>query len=107
MSGKDCNRNAGATARTRRSRSAWAQIVLGELQEEGAGVPVKLQSSSEWYRLAAQNGYDFALLVTGADGLPNDPAKSEKWLAIAAWNGHKDAEAAVSCRDVSTRRSRD
>ena len=81
-----------------RQSYARAQLALGRLYEIGKGVPgSSYPAAAHYYRLAAEQGADEAqyrlgsLLYRGA-GLPEDLAQAQNWFALAAKQGHKEAQ---------------
>jgi TPR repeat protein len=78
-----------ATARLEKNRTdAAAMTLLGELYNQGLGVPVSPVKAAEWYRLAAQRGDAQALASLGlmaleGRGVAKNPAQGRAWLEEA------------------------
>jgi len=75
------------------SNDAAAMTLLGELYNQGLGVPVDPKKASEWYRLAAGRGDANALASLGlmardGRGMPQNTAQGRAWLEEAATKGN-------------------
>ncbi|HWT31886.1 MAG TPA: tetratricopeptide repeat protein, partial [Propylenella sp.] len=73
---------------------ASAQAALGELYEQGQGVPQDQASALAWFRLAAQQGHvdgEWKLGIAYGSGLgvEQDFAQSAEWLRRAAEHGDR------------------
>lgn len=83
-----------ATMRLEKNQSdSAAMTLLGELYNQGLGVPVSPVKAAEWYRLAAQRGDAQALASLGlmaleGRGMAKNPAQGRTWLEEAAAKGH-------------------
>lgn len=73
--------------------SAEAQLALGNIYFQGAGVPQNPTEAAKWYRMAAQNGHPDApeqlgsLYKYGDLSLEKNYAEAAKWYLKAADNG--------------------
>lgn len=72
--------------------NAVAQKMLGDLYQQGRGVPQNLKLSADWRLKAAQRGNPDAQLSLGkmylaGEGLEQDPKQAEYWLKRAAEEG--------------------
>jgi TPR repeat protein len=71
------------------SGDAKAQFALGDLYEDGNGVPQDYAQAAAWYRKAADQGYavaqlDLGVLYEHGNGVPKDYAEAYFWLDLAA-----------------------
>ena len=79
-----------ATARLDRDRNdAAAMTLLGELFNQGLGVPQSVTEAAKWYRLAAEHGDPHAMASLGlmsidGRGMPKDDKAGRDWLEKAA-----------------------
>lgn len=74
-----------------------AQKMLGDLYEQGRGVPENLKVSADWRTKAALRGNTDAQLNLGkmylvGAGVGKDPQKAEYWLQRAAVEGNSEAQ---------------
>lgn len=72
-----------------------AQFGLGVLYYHGRGVPMNRQEARDWYRRAAQQGYDraqsgLAIMCLAGDGGVSDPVEAYMWLILAAAQGQAE-----------------
>ncbi len=70
-----------------------AQSVLGQMYEQGKGVPQDHAEAVRWWRKAAEQGHVTAQLNLGnmyrkGQGVPQDHAEAVKWYRKAAEQGH-------------------
>jgi hypothetical protein len=87
--------------------NATAQYVLGQIyglnhRPDGTSYSVKDvtrddKTAVKWYRLAAEQGYDFAQFELGVKymnglGVPKDDKNAVKWFKLAAKQGNADAQ---------------
>ncbi|WP_210496775.1 tetratricopeptide repeat protein [Microvirga antarctica] len=83
-----------ATGRIEKDKGDFAAMtLLGELYNQGLGVPVSPAKAADWYRLAAQRGDPQALASLGlmaleGRGMPKNPAQGRAWLEEAAAKGN-------------------
>jgi len=68
---------------------AAAQFLLGNMYNEGRGVPQDYATAVSWYRKAADQGDAWAQLNLGAlyargQGVPQDYLQAHKWSNLAA-----------------------
>jgi TPR repeat protein len=73
---------------------AAAMTLLGELYNQGLGVPLDPAKAAEWYRLAAQRGDAHAmsslgLMALDGRGMAKNGAQGKAWLEKAAAKGEK------------------
>jgi tetratricopeptide (TPR) repeat protein len=78
---------------------AVAQFNLGNMYNNGEGVPQKSAEAVKWYRLAAEQGYAVAQFNLGnmyriGNGVPENDAEALKLYRLAAEQG--DAQAQVN-----------
>jgi TPR repeat protein len=71
---------------------ALAQNNLGNLYDDGKGVPHDYAQAAIWYRKAAEQGlaegqYNLGLLYTEGRGLPQDDVQAAQWYRKAAEQG--------------------
>ena len=76
---------------------ASAQNNLGQMYDNGQGVPLDDQEAVKWYRLAAEQGYVDAQYSLGfrydnGRGVPQDDQEAVKWYRLAAEQGHATAQ---------------
>jgi TPR repeat protein len=82
-----------ATARLEtNAKDAAAMTLLGEIYNQGLGVPMDPAKAAEWYRLAARQGESHAMASLGlmaldGRGVPKNAEEGRKWLDQAAQNG--------------------
>ena len=79
---------------------AAAQFQLGELYDQGTGVPLDEKKALSWYRKAAVQGYAQAQYMLGimyenSAGVPLDYKKAMSWYRKAAEQGAPDAQSAL------------
>src|SRR5215217_923576 len=83
-----------ATLRLEKNNNdAAAMTLLGEIYNQGLGIPVDPKKASEWYRLAAQRGDSHALAALGlmaldGRGMARNTAQGKAWLEEAAARGN-------------------
>lgn len=83
-----------ATLRLEKNKTdSAAMTLLGELYNQGLGVPVNPVKAAEWYRLAAARGDAKALSSLGlmaleGRGMDKNPAQGRAWLEEAAAKGN-------------------
>lgn len=88
---------ADITARAEQGNPA-AQLKLGIMYADGAGVPRKLTEAAKWYRLSAEQGNAYAqtflgeLYVEGA-GVPQNFPEAARLYRLAADQGLAEAQA--------------
>ena len=86
-----------ATARIARDpEDAPAMTLLGEIYNQGLGVPQDPVKAAEWYRLASKRGEARALAALGlmamdGRGMDKNPAQGRAWLEEAARKGEPAA----------------
>ena len=66
-----------------------AQSNLGEMYENGRGVPQDYVQAVAWYRKAAEQGYvrpqhSLASMYANGEGVPQDYVAAHKWYILAA-----------------------
>src|SRR5688572_23589890 len=79
------------------SGDAAAQNLLGEMYENGNGVPRDPAKAAHWYRLAAKQGLSEAQLSLGVlyengEGVAQSDAEAARWYAGAAEQGNLFAQ---------------
>ena len=79
---------------------ADAQYKLGEMYEEGNGVPKNGEKAAEWYGNAADQGHALAQAALGAlylqgIAVPKDEAKGFEWVQKSAVQGYGIAQFAL------------
>lgn len=77
--------------------NADAQFHLGELYDEGEGVPENDVEALQWYRMAADQGHEAAQTVLGAmysvgQGVTQDFKEAVRWDRLAAEQGSATAQ---------------
>src|SRR5450759_1806118 len=77
--------------------NAVAQMNLGLMYFQGAGVAQDFQEAVKWYRLAAVKGearaqYNVGLFYANGKGVEQDFKEAVKWYRLAAAQGHKEAQ---------------
>ncbi|MEE9250825.1 MAG: tetratricopeptide repeat-containing serine protease family protein [Alphaproteobacteria bacterium] len=77
-----------------------AQYILGELYENGEGVPQDYAEAAKWYRMAADQGVAAAQLNLGGlyargEGVPQNYAEAVKWYRKSAAQGYARAQASL------------
>ena len=75
-----------------------AQVKLGALYSEGAGVLQDHVEAAKWVRKAADQGYGAAQYILGilygaGQGVPEDCVLQHMWLSLAAAQGDQTADA--------------
>ena len=78
-------------------RDAKAQYYLGQLYQNGQGVPQNYAEAMKWYRLAADQDYahaQYALasMYESGLGVPRNYAEAMKWYCRASKNGDSAAQ---------------
>jgi uncharacterized protein len=86
--------------------NAYAQTSLGQMYNEGQGVPEDDKEAVKWYRLAAEQGVAFAQYNLGTmygngTGVIQDYVRAHMWWNIAASSGNKNAS---KNRDIVAKR---
>jgi TPR repeat protein len=76
---------------------APAQFLLGDIYEEGKGVPQDYVEAAKWYRRAAEQGYAAAQLLLGTlyaqgKGVPQSDAEATQWYRLASEQGDDEAQ---------------
>jgi uncharacterized protein len=74
------------------SGSSWAQASLGEMHQQGKGVPQNYEVAAFWYKAAAEQGLDIAQinlakLYEDGLGIDQDYAEAFRWYLTAARQG--------------------
>jgi uncharacterized protein len=77
---------------------ADAQFLLGNLYDEGRGVPQDYSEAIRWYRLSADQGHapaqnNLAEIYRKGSGVPKDVGEAVKWFTQAAEHGYAPAQA--------------
>src|SRR3954470_1513185 len=98
--------HAAGSARTREALTAKANagdaaaaFVLGNMYEQGNGVPQNAVEAVKWYRKAAELGnataqFNLGLILAKGRGVTPDPSEGAKWYQKAAEQG--DEQAAIN-----------
>ena len=73
-----------------------AQLELGFMYREGAGIPQDNEQAASWFLLAANQGsvaaqHQLGVMYTKGAGVPQDYRQSFIWSSVAADNGDEDA----------------
>jgi len=76
---------------------ANAQFQLGDMYEQGQGVPQDYEEAVKWYRLAANQGNAYAQVNLGTmydngTGVPQDDEEAVKWYRLAAEQNDVDGQ---------------
>ena len=76
-------------------RLASAQHNLGEMYDNGEGLPEDDKEAVRWYRLAAEQGHasaqnNLALMYRNGEGVLQDTVYAQMWWNIASANGSKE-----------------
>ena len=76
---------------------AGAQFNLGNMYDQGKGVPQDYAEAVRWYRLAAEQDYADAQFNLGnmyskGEGAPQNYAEAVRWYQLAAEQGDADAQ---------------
>ena len=71
---------------------ASAQYYLGNMYNDGQGVPEDDKEAVKWYRLAAEQGdanaqYNLGFMYDEGYGVPEDDKQAAKWYRLAAEQG--------------------
>jgi TPR repeat protein len=71
---------------------ADAQYNLGQMYNQGQGVPQDYKTAVKWWKLAAEQGYaraqnNLGLMYDNGQGVPQDYKTAVKWLKLAAEQG--------------------
>lgn len=79
---------------------AAAQFQLGEMYDQGTGVPLDEKIAVSWYRKAAVQGYAKAqnmlgIMYENRAGVPLDYKKAMSWYRKAAEQGAPDAQSSL------------
>lgn len=77
---------------------ADAQVVMGQLYQDGRGVARDYTEAARWYKAAAKQGHVEAQFNLGTMyrygvGVARDLVEADAWLTVAAGAGHADATA--------------
>lgn len=77
--------------------NALSQLLLGDIYENGLGVPQNYAAAMSWLRKAADQGDSFAQYSLGemygsGRGVPKNYPEALKWYRLAANQGNADAE---------------
>ncbi|WP_245411005.1 tetratricopeptide repeat protein [Microvirga flavescens] len=97
-----------ATARLDKNRNdAPAMTLIGELFNQGLGVPMNPVKAAEWYKLAAKQGDPNALSTLGlmaleGRGMEKNPVQGKAWLEEAAAKGEPRASYNLGLLYMST-----
>ena len=91
-----CEAPLGTRARAE-AGVAEAQFNLGNMYENGQGVPQDDAETVRWYRLAVDQGhadaqYNLGVMYDNGRGVPQDYAEAVRWYRLAAEQGHADAQ---------------
>jgi uncharacterized protein len=78
-----------------------AQVRVGEMFENGLGVPPNYTKASKWYRRAAEKGdahgaYRLGVLYLKGAGVPQDNTQAVKWFRRGADQGDAMSESALA-----------
>lgn len=78
----------GVWLQAARAGDAEAQTTLGEIFEQGLGVPADYRSAATWYQQAAQQGHERAMINLGflyesGLGVEKDPQRALQWYRRA------------------------
>jgi TPR repeat protein len=81
--------------------SANAMMDVGELYDQGRGVPVDYTEAMKWYHKAAEAGSGFALWQIGmhytlGQGVPEDDEQARYWMKKAVTSGDDIARTAAN-----------
>jgi len=76
----------------------WAQFNLGEMYEEGDGVPEDAAEAVKWYSKVADRDNQWAQHRLGkmfakGEGVPKDDAEAYRWYLLAGAQGNRAARA--------------
>ena len=74
-----------------------AQFNLGQMYDQGQGVPQDFGEAAKWFRKAAEQGLSWAqnnlgVMYREGEGVPQDYPEAAKWFSEAAEQGHTDAQ---------------
>ena len=74
-----------------------AQYLLGQMYDDGKGVPEDDAVAVKWYRKAAEQGHPKAQFYLGlmydrGQGIPFDPREAARWYRKAAEQEHPEAQ---------------
>lgn len=77
--------------------NAKSQVLIGEIYEYGADVPVNPSVAAKWYRRAAEQDnpeaqYYLGVTLEKGMGVPRNTAESLKWLFMSAEQGQEKAQ---------------
>jgi len=75
---------------------ATAQTNLGNMYDNGEGVPEDDTEAVKWYRKAAEQGhataqYNLGLMYANGEGVPEDDTRAYAWFNLAAAQSNKNA----------------
>jgi TPR repeat protein len=76
---------------------ADAQSKLGNLYQEGTGVPQNYTEALKWFRKAVEQGnaegqFNLGVMYAMGEGVPENKAEAVKWWRKAAGQGHERAK---------------
>ena len=74
-----------------------AQFYLGEMYDNGHGVPQDYREARRWYRLAAAKGhadaqFNLGVMYDNGHGVPQDYKEAVRWYRLAAEQGDVQAQ---------------
>ena len=74
-----------------------AQLLLGDMYDNGEGVAQDAVEAVRWFRLAAEQGdsdaqYNIGAMYAGGRGVPEDDAEAARWYRLAADQGLASAQ---------------
>ena len=89
-----------------RAGDAAAQFYLGEMYEDGRGVPQNDAEAAKWYRKSAEQGdataqFNLGFIYGEGEGVPQDYVQAHMWSNLAAAQGN---ELARKNRDIDEKR---
>ena len=89
-----------------RAGDAAAQFYLGEMYEDGRGVPQNDAEAAKWYRKSAEQGdataqFNLGFIYGEGEGVPQDYVQAHMWSNLAAAQGN---ELARKSRDIDEKR---
>jgi TPR repeat protein len=76
---------------------ADAQYNLGQMYNQGQGVPQDYKTAVKWWKLAAEQGYaraqyNLGVMYKDGIGIPQDYKTAVKWYKLAAEQGNANAQ---------------
>ena len=76
------------------------QFSLGNMYDEGQGVPQDYEEKLKWYRLSAEQGdaeaqFDLGTMYYQGQGVPQDDKEAFKWYRLASDKGDADAQCSL------------